>query len=312
MKTAVISDIHGNLHALEAVLADAEKLQVEKYVFLGDYYMDLPFPNEVVDRIKGLDAVVVRGNKEDYLPDGNPDRGTRTFKMMASLYWNYDKLTRENYDYLTNLPVEVEFKIGGQYASARHVPNDFFKNTAKRVFGSQIFYGLMLKKPFTHDEYLERAKRIITKSKRIATLLDNYKDGAYIFGHTHVQWHFIGGGKLLLNPGSCGMALDFDNTAAYSIIEWDGEWTVEERRVVYDIQAAATALKASELWRVAPVWSGIIEEHLMFAEDHVSFLIDTAFAVQKDFGESGLPFSNKVWERAGEVYKECGVRRVVL
>ncbi len=68
MKYAIISDIHGNLPALNAVLEDARNHDVEAYMLVGDYYCDLPYPNEVVDTIRNLEnAYVIKGNKEGYL-----------------------------------------------------------------------------------------------------------------------------------------------------------------------------------------------------------------------------------------------------
>ena len=68
MRYAVISDIHGNMDALEAVLADARKQGAEGYLFAGDYCLSLPYPEEVIDRIRKIEnAVLIRGNEEQYI-----------------------------------------------------------------------------------------------------------------------------------------------------------------------------------------------------------------------------------------------------
>ena len=68
MKYAVISDVHGNLDALEGVLADAARQSADAYLFTGDYCLSLPFPEQVVRRIAGLEhACVIRGNEEQYI-----------------------------------------------------------------------------------------------------------------------------------------------------------------------------------------------------------------------------------------------------
>jgi len=68
MRYAIISDIHGNLHALQAVLKDIRESNINKYIFVGDYFGDLPYPNEVTDIIKVLNKkYIVSGNKEGYL-----------------------------------------------------------------------------------------------------------------------------------------------------------------------------------------------------------------------------------------------------
>lgn len=67
MKYAVISDVHGNLDALEAVLSDAARQHADVYLFTGDYCLSLPFPEQVVRRIAGLKhACVIRGNEEQW------------------------------------------------------------------------------------------------------------------------------------------------------------------------------------------------------------------------------------------------------
>ena len=68
MKLAVISDIHGNLPALETVLKDAKSNCVDNYIFAGDYCLSNPYPNECIQAIRDLDnKYVIRGNEEKYL-----------------------------------------------------------------------------------------------------------------------------------------------------------------------------------------------------------------------------------------------------
>ena len=72
MKYAIISDVHGNLPALNAVLRDAEKKNVEGYIFVGDYCLSNPYPNECITRIRELkNTYVIRGNEERYLENLN-------------------------------------------------------------------------------------------------------------------------------------------------------------------------------------------------------------------------------------------------
>lgn len=68
MKFAIFSDIHGNLPALNAVIEDAEKQNVDSFLFLGDYCISNPYPDECIARIRSLDSkYAVRGNEEKYL-----------------------------------------------------------------------------------------------------------------------------------------------------------------------------------------------------------------------------------------------------
>lgn len=68
MRFAIVSDIHGNLPALNAVIEDAEKNNINCYIFVGDYCLSNPYPDEVISRIRNLDKkYIIRGNEEKYL-----------------------------------------------------------------------------------------------------------------------------------------------------------------------------------------------------------------------------------------------------
>lgn len=67
MKIAVLSDIHGNLTAFNAVLNDINKLDIDTFIIAGDHIVDCPQPNEVLEKIKSLNAYVIKGNREDYI-----------------------------------------------------------------------------------------------------------------------------------------------------------------------------------------------------------------------------------------------------
>ena len=70
MKYAIISDIHGNLPALKAVLEDAKNQNITHYLFAGDYCLSGPWPNECTQMIRAIpDKYVIRGNEEKYLED---------------------------------------------------------------------------------------------------------------------------------------------------------------------------------------------------------------------------------------------------
>lgn len=78
MKYAVISDVHGNMDALEAVLADARKQGAEGYLFAGDYCLSLPYPEEVINTIRKIEnAVIIRGNEEQYIERMRGEREER-------------------------------------------------------------------------------------------------------------------------------------------------------------------------------------------------------------------------------------------
>ncbi len=94
MRYALVADIHGNLPALEAVLSDAEKADIDKYIFIGDYYMCLSYPNQVIDILKNKpNSYAVRGNEEDRIEMlSTRNRNTWTDGQFQALYWYYKML----------------------------------------------------------------------------------------------------------------------------------------------------------------------------------------------------------------------------
>ena len=310
MKIAVISDIHGNIHALRAVISDAERAGAARFILLGDYYLDMPFPNEVGKELRGIDILaMVRGNKEDYLRDIDLSDDSRASLQFGSIYWNCDNMTRENMEFYTMLPREISMDIKGGPVWAFHIPGQLLGGTGAMRFGCGRFYWRMKENPFTHKEYLAFVDSLLSEDEGVEAL----PRGVYLFGHTHVQWYWQGNGKLLLNPGSCGMPLDFNRDAAYSLIEYiDGEWAVEERRVSYDLTAAINALRDSGLYKASAGLSDVVIDQLLTAQERASFLL--SFAEKFTAEESGTgpgkgardieqPFSNHIWLKACAAYK---------
>lgn len=107
MKYGVIGDIHGNLYALKAIIADLKKQDITKYFIAGDLIADCNYPNEVLDYIQTLDAVVIKGNREEYVLnylDGLCPEW-ETLKQMSSVVWTALQLTEENISYVRRLPM---------------------------------------------------------------------------------------------------------------------------------------------------------------------------------------------------------------
>ena len=92
MRFAIISDIHGNLPALDAVLEDTKRNDIDEYIFVGDYCLSNPFPNECIQRMRDLDKKhIVRGNEEKYLENLiGKDQKTWTDGQMQISYFCYN------------------------------------------------------------------------------------------------------------------------------------------------------------------------------------------------------------------------------
>ena len=201
---AVLYDIHGNLPALDAVLAEAEDAGADRFLLGGDYGTPSPWPHETLARLRELPkATWIRGNGERWL------REQPEISMVIQAYEEFEGvLADEEVDWLYGLPVEAELD-GILYVHGSPVSD-------VESFAPQ---------PEDGEE----------------RLLGGVRDRTIVFGHSHQQFRRPGpDGTDLLNPGSVGMPLDGDVRAAWAT--WDGDFAF--RRTEYDVERAAGAYRA--------------------------------------------------------------------
>jgi predicted phosphodiesterase len=200
---ALLYDIHGNLPALEAVLADAS--DADEFLLGGDYAVAGAWPKETVERLKELaNATWIRGNVDRWLAD----RHDAPAPMEAIVVRCAEALGGDLVGELAGLP-ETTTIDGTLYchASPQSDMQSFFPQPGE--LDAELLMGV-------------EAPRVV-------------------FGHTHLQFARTGpGGIELVNPGSVGMPWDGDHRAAYAIIDGD---RLEHRRVKYDWQASAAAIR---------------------------------------------------------------------
>jgi diadenosine tetraphosphatase ApaH/serine/threonine PP2A family protein phosphatase len=200
---ALLYDIHGNLPALEAVLADAEG--ADSFLLGGDYATAGAWPRETVERLKELpNATWIRGNADRWLVD----RSDAPDPLAGIAERSAEALGEELVSELFGLP-ESTVIDGTLYchASPRSDMETFLPDPGDR--DAELLLGV-------------EARRVVC-------------------GHIHVQFARVGpGGIELVNPGSVGMPWDGDHRAAYAVIDGDG---VERRRVAYDWQTSVAAVR---------------------------------------------------------------------
>ena len=222
MRIAIFSDIHGNLQALDAVLADIESQRPDAVYCLGDLVGYGANPDDVTARVRAAGYPTVMGNYDDgvgfdrddcgcaYREEAERERGQR------SLEWTKAHVTAEHKAYLRTLAPEIRIDADGSRVLLVH--------------GS----------PRKMNEYLFEDRPLASFERLAAT------SGAEIvaFGHTHKPYVKTVAGVTFLNVGSVGKPKDADWRACYAVIE-NGSPSL--RRVEYDVKAAAAAIRASAL-----------------------------------------------------------------
>lgn len=304
MRYAIISDIHGNLIAFQAVLKDIYYNKINKIILLGDYCIDFPWANEVVNLIRSFDnAYVIRGNKEDYFINlENHEQSSQTSEQLAPIYWNYRELNLSNREYLKSLPERLDISAGKDKIYLAHMPEMFFGKAFPDTLGAD-YLPIFSAYPYniSHKYYLRYADKILKNDCSLLDRINRLPDGVYLFGHYHTQWYAQVNGKLLINPGSCGLPMDNDNRASYTILDCNGpKCMVEERRVSYDIEYTIDLLKNSGLYKAAEIWSKINIMHLKTGRQYISDFLQYVENMSKERGEVTRPYSNNLWKLSAE------------
>lgn len=235
MRTALISDIHGNLPALEAVLAHLDgRTDVDAVFHLGDLVGYAPWPDEVVDLLRARAIPGVAGNYDsttasDYEHCGCKYEDPRQEALSHESYaWTRAHVSRETKRYLAALPFRIDLRpLGGHTGGPRLM----------LIHGNPVLNTVY----WTED----RSDAFCSK---MAGHLGARAGDVVAFGHTHKPWLREVEGVHFVNTGSVGRPKDGDPRAGYVVVEMDGESVeVEFARVEYDVARAAAGVRASEL-----------------------------------------------------------------
>jgi len=238
LKVAVISDIHGNLPALEAVMNDIKKRRVDKIICLGDIVGKGPSSKATIDICKKECDIVIKGNWEDFIYKAYLDinRG-ETDKVSDRISWYAGSIGAERMEYLGQLPHSTEFYFSGKLARLFHAHP---KNFNRYYQNSPIEQRLEL---FDFGDFSE-----VKETAGIA-----------IYADIHSAYLQAGQGRYLINVGSVGNPLEATQ-ASYVIIEDsednDSNFSVQFLRVTYDIEKAIDLAKEANV----PDLDGYISE----------------------------------------------------
>jgi predicted phosphodiesterase len=229
VRYALISDIHANLPALDAVLADIDRRHFDAVYHLGDLVGYAPWPNEVVERLRRDGIAGVAGNYDstvatDYKHCGCRYEDPRQEELSHVSYeWTRRHVSATTKAWLGTLPFRIDVRPLGGHASGP---------TLTLVHGNQTLNTVYVTEDRS-DDFL--AKMGATLGARAGDIV--------AFGHTHVPWHRAVDGIHFVNTGSVGRPKDGDWRASYvSLGVESGGPRVEVVRVEYDVERAAAAV----------------------------------------------------------------------
>ena len=244
IRLAVISDIHGNLLALEAVLADVKARGAPDITWvLGDLVAFCPWPAETLARLRALPGVAfLRGNTDRYLVTGrrpafpvhSPEDWTTAPAQLAerdaNFRWTVERLSYADYEFLRGLPPQLEMDVPGygRVVAVHATPTD--------------------------DETVVLPD---TPDNEVRPHLAGTDGRLVLYGHTHRPVDRTVDSVRLINDGSVGLPLDGDPRPTYALLDFEGDrCDATIHRVVYDQEAVISALERVE--HPARAWVGRI------------------------------------------------------
>jgi protein phosphatase len=215
-KIAVISDIHGNIPALESVFQDIRTREIKRIICLGDLVGKGPHSSKAVDLIQEHCETVVKGNWDDFITKPTESE---------TIKWHQDQLTLQQKDYLRELPFSVEFLMSGRLIRMFHASP---RSVYERI------------QPWDHHE-----KRLSLFENTIHTnsIREEREPDIICYGDVHNAYIQNFEGKTLCNVGSVGNPLEITQ-ASYAILEGEyglektGSFSTQLIRVPYNIDLA--------------------------------------------------------------------------
>ena len=209
---AVISDVHANLDAFNAVVTDARRLGINVFLNAGDAVGFGIYPKQVIRALRSAMFLNVIGNVDlEVLENGLQNPRAEKNGIMQ---FTFRELAPSDVAYLYSLPKELRLEIGGKKILLTHGTPD--------SINEHIYPN--------------------TPSKRLKDIVSKANADVIITGHSHLQMNRNVGGVTFLNPGSVGRPADGDYRAEYAVVRFN-PFSLEFRRVNYDVEATANEIR---------------------------------------------------------------------
>ena len=236
-KIAIISDIHGSYIAACRVIEDIKKRGIKRIFCLGDLVAKGSQPNDTVELIKKNCEVVVKGNCDDLISSKCTTK---------EHFWNHNNITKENLEYLDNLPLYYDFYMSGLKIRLIHASTD-------SLYKSIEYYNI-------DSKLKDKIDKLFENSSYLGCDFKSSTPDIVIFGHIHSPFVYRDGTKIAINPGSVSNGCDVIEKngnkyvlSSYLIIEGDynsklaSDFEFEIVKLPYDYEKEIENLKNSDM-----------------------------------------------------------------
>lgn len=243
MRVAILADIHGNLVALDAALAELERLRVDQIVVAGDIVVGSPDSLGCWERVRRLNCPVLRGNHERYVFDLGTERAQPEWatERFAPVHYAAAQLGDPNRAELARLPTVLRLP---------NCPDVLFVHGSPRSDNDLVF-------PYTSDADLEPMFAGATESWIIRA-------------HNHYAGVRLWGARRIVTVGSVGLPLDGTPGAQFTLLEKRGaDWSVSHRLVRYDIKAAVRRFEETGYLEQGGPMARLYQREVLTAAFHI-------------------------------------------
>lgn len=244
MRIAIISDIHGNAIALEAVLADIKQMGVDQIICLGDLANAGPFPSRCIDIVRDVADVVIQGNHELYVLGQHQPDDVGTSPIWSGIRWVQAQMRPDQMAYIQELPYSYNL------VPEPHRSTLFTHGSPKSQF-------LGFRSDYDDEAFAERMMG-----------LDNL---TLFVGHTHRMLFQRWSRSWIINVGSVGMSLDGTPEAKYGVATWEnGHWQMTFRLVSYNVKQLMQAFEQSGYQAAGGVVSALFRYQMYTGQNVLS------------------------------------------
>ncbi|MFX1475741.1 MAG: metallophosphoesterase family protein, partial [Promethearchaeota archaeon] len=286
MRLAVLADTHGNLPALNAVLQELERHQVDGYIVAGDLTGG-PQANETIRLLRELDCWMIQGNSDtnllQYVAGGAPE-GWYTSLQWALLRWTARDISPDNLAFLQSLPAQRVVELAN--TSAIRVVHGSPRNPAEHLY------------PAFDPVAVNIAFRQITEP-------------VLVCGHTHIPWKLERDYRLILNPGAVCGPLNGELGAQYAMLTWEKKrWQPTHHLVTYDLRLIRKAFQESGLLTEGGTLARAFLLSIETGRNVAGGFLSHAYKLAATMGFTGQEIiPDSVWTKAAETFNWAEIKR---